>query len=346
VLDSTILSAVPVVSVSYVTAVEMARLRVISVTLLTAALFTLALPVSTSGAKPRVVATIGSLAGVLKDAFGDVVEVVTLLPAKADPHLAQLTPDMIEMLDSADLIVCTGHLPIEERITHRYAGKTLSLQDFLRYGVMLHPFPNSSTLNPHAYWLLPENAVRIAECVATALAERTLLPKEVLQAHVRVFDECVQELVQSLREELREAGLEGGVVVATTGAEMYVVEGLGFEVAAILTWESHVLSNGKQLLQLHELFSNKRVVAVTVSDTHTGSAVYRYAQQLASDYGIALVKLTVVAEQSYSILLKQNAESFLNSSVRETSGEAVYLAGTLAIPGLAYLIARKWRAWR
>ena len=42
--------------------------------------------------------------------------IVSLAPAGSDPHEYQLTPEDVELLRRADLIISTGHVPFEARI--------------------------------------------------------------------------------------------------------------------------------------------------------------------------------------------------------------------------------------
>ena len=71
---------------------------------------------SVSAEKPLVVASISPLAEIVKEVFSDSVGVVYIVPPGADPHQYQLTPEQIELIKKADVVVTVnGHCQQNKR---------------------------------------------------------------------------------------------------------------------------------------------------------------------------------------------------------------------------------------
>jgi len=58
--------------------------------------------------KPLVITSIAPIAEIVREAFGESVQVEYLVPPGVDPHQYQLTPEQIEKIQKADVIVTIG----------------------------------------------------------------------------------------------------------------------------------------------------------------------------------------------------------------------------------------------
>ncbi len=104
---------------------------------------------STSGGKPRVVAAFYPVAEAARRVGGARVAVTNLTPAGAEPHDLELTPDEVDELQDARLVLVMGHdfQPAVERTAAQRDEATVELLDHL-------PLARRGALDPHV-WLDP-----------------------------------------------------------------------------------------------------------------------------------------------------------------------------------------------
>lgn len=118
-----------------------------------------------NGARVEVVAAFYPLAEAARQVGGDQVDVSDLTPTGAEPHDLELTPDQVDAIDEADVVVVMGHdfQPAIEDIAERRAGATVFVLDAL-------PSATDGKLDPHV-WLDPQLMQEIVAAVENALAE-------------------------------------------------------------------------------------------------------------------------------------------------------------------------------
>ncbi len=99
--------------------------------------------------RQRVVASFFPLAEAARAAGGDKVKVRDLTPSGAEPHDLELTPDQVDAIDSADLVIVMGHgfQPAVEELAKRRGSHALFILDAL--GI-----PAEQAKDPHV-WLDP-----------------------------------------------------------------------------------------------------------------------------------------------------------------------------------------------
>src|SRR4051812_20049393 len=86
-----------------------------------------------SDGRRRVVASFFPLAEAARAAGGDTVKVRDLTPSGAEPHDLELTPDQVDAIDSADLMIGMGHgfQPAVEELAKRRRSHALFVLDAL-----------------------------------------------------------------------------------------------------------------------------------------------------------------------------------------------------------------------
>lgn len=197
--------------------------------------------------KPLVVTSIAPLAAIVKDAFGDSVDVVYLIPLGADPHEYQLTASQIELLRKASVIVTTGgHLPVEKKIAElreegTIGGIALFLEDYRREGFRYLPeYWYGNKDNPHGVWLDPTNALSIAKATELALEEVDPTRRELYRERYRNFESRVMAIVNAYR-----ALVEGEkTAVIQMPPDQYAIEWLGIKAVASIKPEEEVPAMG------------------------------------------------------------------------------------------------------
>jgi zinc transport system substrate-binding protein len=128
-----------------------------------------------SSDKLTVVATIFPLADFVKNVAGDNVEVVTLLPAGANPHTYDMTPRNVKVIADAKLLVMNGAgLDFWVEKVGAAARSDLLVVDtsttLEKEGLLLSgDADDAGGHNPH-FWLDPELAQKQVAAIAEALA--------------------------------------------------------------------------------------------------------------------------------------------------------------------------------
>ncbi|MHA2040388.1 MAG: metal ABC transporter substrate-binding protein [Candidatus Thorarchaeota archaeon] len=253
-----------------------------------------------------VAASIAPLAGLVNEVGGAHIDIAVMLPEGIEPHAASLTPEAITAADEADLLVLTGHFPWEEDLVGVIDTPYLTLDDDLAmesyedFGARLSDLPGAhegegSLIaqhdhegNPHAWWLLPSNAIAVANATRSAFSLLNASYSDIWQDNFDTFTENVlalNELASSMDGEYSFSQMHAIVV---TPAEAYIAEAFGIGVEAVLQMDE-VLIAGTELLEVQAAIRDGEVSLILGSDVARLQAGGGYAQQLAEDYDLPLV---------------------------------------------------------
>lgn len=169
-----------------------------------------------------VVAGFYPLAEAAERVGGDRVDVVNLTPAGSEPHDLEVTPDQVDRLEDADLVLYLGggFQPAVEEIVDRRDGPSLDLLDA----------PGDDDVDPHG-WLDPVLFAEAVDRIEAALAEASADDRATFAANA---DEYRSELT-ALDDEFA-AGLadcERDDIVTSHEAFHYLAERYGLEQRAI-----------------------------------------------------------------------------------------------------------------
>ncbi len=312
------------------------RIRVV---LLIVLLIGLTAPLSSSAEqKPLVVASIGPIASIVSEAFGDSVDVVTLIPLGADPHEYQLTAEQVSLLQRASVIVTTGgHLPVEAKMAGLkkegvISGELLLIDDYKREGFRYLPerWYNGKD-NPHGTWLDPDNALAIAKATEKALEEADPADAETYRKGLL----CFEERVKSIEDSYRALIVENRSSVIEMPPVQYAVEWLGIRATASLLPEEEVPAKG-----VDELVPAARKADIVVYSIQSPEQLKKGAMELASKAGKPIAGITVFWKDTpYTEVLIKNTATILNvtaerspqrvSTVKAENQNAGYVAAAL-----------------
>ena len=258
--------------------------------------------------------SVAPLAGIADRVGGAYVETFILLPEGVEPHAAQLPTESVEAASNADLLVFTGHFPWEEDLAEQVNVPFITMDDenalanYVDFGARYSPLPghheeDHSTLsqdndhdhdgNPHAWWLLPSNAIAIAN---TTRAAMNILTDSLLDYWNTMFNDFVNDvesfnnLVESMDGSYSFSSMKAVIVFP---AEAYVAEAFGIETVAYLQ-EGSVQISGQELLEVQEALRNGSISLIFGSDVARLQAAGEFAYQLVEDYGGTLIWWRVV----------------------------------------------------
>jgi zinc transport system substrate-binding protein len=130
----------------------------------------------------HVVASFFPLAEAARAAGGAQVSVRDLTPSGAEPHDLEVTPDQVDAIDSADLVVAMGHgfQPAVEELAKRRGSHALFVLDAL--GIS-----KQEAQDPHV-WLDPVRMQQIFELVRKRLGNPDSVAADAFTAQLRKLD--------------------------------------------------------------------------------------------------------------------------------------------------------------
>ena len=330
-------------------------------------LFLFLLPIVMSGmtlqvhtqilAGKSVAVSVSSLAGIVQEVGGSHYNTTVLLEQETEPHAFTVTPEIIATADAADLLVFTGHFHWEEELANLTSTPFITLHDidalenYEDYGAELSPMPggegegsgDNHDGNPHAFWLLPRNALAIANATRVALSTLNTTHSDALTSNFEMFAESISELedlIDSLDDVYHFSEMHAVVV---TPAEAYVAEAFGITSDAVLQIEEITISGGK-LLEVQQAIRNGSIDMIIGSDVAQFQTGGEFAYQMQEDYGGILIwwRTVFFAESDYFWMMNYNLGALV-SGIEGRSGnntDNTVNIGLIALSGvLGVLVA-------
>ena len=263
----------------------------------------------------NVAVSVASLAGIVEDIGGSLINTTVLLEQEGDPHAFSLTPQILAIADAADLLVFTGHFEWEKELANQTSTPFISFhndnawEDYEDFGAAFSPMPggiidqDSPDGNPHAYWLLPKNTLAIANATRKALSTLNATLSDSWNGNFASFVEKMENL-QLLISELDSIHAFSQLhAIVVTPAEAYVAEAFGIQCDAVLQIEDITLS-GAMLLEVQTALRNGSAQLILGSDVAQFQTGGEFAYQLQTDYGGTLVwwKTVYYASDYFSMM--------------------------------------------
>ncbi|MFX1482005.1 MAG: metal ABC transporter substrate-binding protein [Promethearchaeota archaeon] len=282
----------------------------------------------------RVAVSVPSLAGIAQEVGGPHVNTSVLLNQETEPHAFTLTPEVITKADDADLLVLTGHFAWEEELANLTSTPFITLQsenaleNYEEYGAVLSPMPGQESGgsenggNLHGFWLLPRNAVAIANATRAALTAINSTMSDEWTSNFNAFVERVDELQNTIDMMNDIYGFSGLHAITVFPAEAYVAETFGIKVDAVLQIEDITLS-GAKLLDVQNAIRNGSIRLILGSDIAQFQTGGEFAYQLQADYGGILIwwRTVFYAESEYFWMMNYNLGA-LASGLKGRAGAA------------------------
>ncbi|MFW9793269.1 MAG: metal ABC transporter substrate-binding protein [Candidatus Thorarchaeota archaeon] len=303
----------------------------------------------------NIAVSVSSLAGIVQEVGGSHISTSVLLEQETDPHIFTFPPEVIAIADAADLLVFTGHFHWEEELANLTATPFISFHDedgwenYEDYGAMFSPMPGEEDYgdehegNPHAFWLLPRNALAIANATRAALTTLNSTMTNEWTSNFNSFVDSMEELQNSIEVLDDVHGFSEMHAVVVSPAEAYVAEAFGITSDAVLQIEDITLS-GSKLLEVQTALRNGSIDLIIGSDVAQFKAGGEFAYQLQTDYGGILIwwRTVFYAESEYFWMMNYNLGA-LASGLEGRSGtlqDNTVNIGLIALSGvLGVLVA-------
>jgi zinc transport system substrate-binding protein len=214
-----------------------------------------------------VVAAFYPLAEAASVVGGKHVDVTNLTPPGVEPHDLELTPDSVDSLQDAGLVVVMGNgfQPALEKVARDRDRGTLEVLDALgiggedEQGAGEGDDGDPGTLDPHV-WLDPTLMVRIVEEVRDALTKADPAHKDAFAANAARFTEGLDALDAAYRAGL--ARCDRHLLVTSHEAFGYLAARYGLRQEGITGLAPDAEPSAKRLAQLSDLADAKDVTTI------------------------------------------------------------------------------------
>ncbi|MFX1561426.1 MAG: metal ABC transporter substrate-binding protein [Promethearchaeota archaeon] len=240
--------------------------------------------------------SVSSLAGIVQEVGGSYYNTTILLEQETEPHAFTVTPEVIAAAEKADLLVFTGHFHWEEELANLTATPFIAFHDddawenFEDYGAELLPMPGGEEEdgNPHGFWLLPKNALAIANATRAALTTLNATLSNEWSSNFEIFVEAMSAFEGLIASLDGVYGFSEMHAVVVSPSEAYVAEAFGIKADAVLQVEDITLS-GVKLFEVQEAIRNGSISLIIGSDVAQFQTGGEFAYQLQEDYGGVLI---------------------------------------------------------
>lgn len=218
--------------------------------------------------KPLIVCTTRIIAEPLERILGNQFYVHSLMGNGVDPHSFKPGLKDLEWLESADIIVMNGaHLEGKmAEVFSEYAKEkiVLSMIDGCPDSLKIKLDDGSNMIDPH-FWFDPTMwKLGLDYTSKEIIAKFTTIDTAIVQMAKRNYLSSIDSLTQSIQELTNQIPPERRVIVTTHDAFHYFGRAFGFEVYA-LQGVSTILEPGlKDMNQLVELVTSRKIPAVFV----------------------------------------------------------------------------------
>jgi len=228
---------------------------------------TLALAACRAGQAPAsgrttVVASFYPLSEAARRVGGSIVDVTNLTPPGVEPHDLELSPNEIEAIATADVVLYLGEgfQPAVEDAVGQAEGNTVDLLHGMpvKEGVPEEEQRGSAT-DPHV-WLDPQLMSRIVDRVRSALTEVDPAHAGAFDANAHAFQRQLSALDDTYRTGL--ASCARDVIVTTHAAFGYLADAYGLRQEAISGISPEAEPDPRRLAQLADLVRSNGVTTI------------------------------------------------------------------------------------
>jgi ABC-type Zn uptake system ZnuABC Zn-binding protein ZnuA len=247
------------------------------------------------GEKLRVVATTNTVADVVSNVGRNRIELTGLLPAGADPHAYEPTPQDLRAVAGAHVIFANGvglEAFLDEMI--RNAGGDAPVVPVSRGIELLEVNPSEADepdhlgADPHT-WFDPKNVVIWTQNIERTLAALDPANAKVYEANAQAYVARLEALDAWIREQVAQVPAENRKIVSDHRVLGYFAQEYGFEVvgAVVEAYSAAAEPSAQELVTLEDSIRQLGVPAVFVGR----SVNPKLAARVAEDTGIRLVPL-------------------------------------------------------
>jgi zinc/manganese transport system substrate-binding protein len=270
--------------------------------------------------RPLVVVTTNILGDVVGELVGEQAEVLTLMPAGADPHSFEVSAQEAARMRTADLLIANG-LGLEEGVTAHVDAARDDGVPVVEAGAFVEPVEwtteDDSGVDPH-FWTDPEQVLAVVDGVTTALAQVDGLGGEQLAADADRYRAEVTELDAWMAEQLGQVPPGRRDLVTNHHVFGYLADRFGFTVVGAVIPSGTTLAS-PSASDLDELATAVREAGVRTVFADS-SQPDRLVQVLAEQAGLEVAVVPLFTEsltepgggaETYLQMMRANTEDIV-----------------------------------
>lgn len=285
--------------------------------------------------KIKIIASNEILAAIAKEIGGIYTKVDWILPPGATPHDYSPTPDDIEKIKNADLVIFanTSFFSLENKLKEHAEGKLIvDYTDYRANNITLIEIPNFG-INIHAFWLYPDNTLAIAKAIKEKLQMIDSQHSDYYSEKLKEFSEKITKLKNDLIDIAKKVSLYSSSAVVSVPGAAYVVLAFGIKVEATLAGGPQTTLNASLMNDLIKKAKEGKIKAVFCPESLKNTNIDDATKQFSEDAGIPILYIRIfsIGEiMDYFSLMEYNAGVIGTYSTRTIGApeERIYILYT------------------
>jgi len=296
--------------------------------------YTVILILLISAADARILVSIPELEGIAERISGEDAE--SLIGSQVDPHYASISYQELKKIEDAEVVLLANSklIEFESKIRQVCGEKCLDFED---YNATLQEFPGIGE-NPHAYWLLPENALNIALALKNRLAGIQPERAGEFEKNYKDFKKAIEAAEKDARKIVSD--VKDYSFVAMDPHAAYAISALGLKVS--LAFPEEVTPSAEELKGIDRL----RNCVLVIAEYQEGTKVEEIAKQIAKESKCGIAKVKVVSNLNFETMLIANAVSLANPLLSESENEWLLYLLSLVVLVESVALVVLWQSKR
>jgi zinc transport system substrate-binding protein len=244
---------------------------------------------------------------------GTCVDVTDLTPPGVEPHDLELTPDGVEAIATADLVLYLGggFQPAVQDALSEASGRTVDVLGAVRTLPGSEALDGAPAIDPHV-WLDPRRFAVIAQTIGRAITSAGAAEECGVAGRASDLGDRLEQLDQAYRGGL--ASCELDVIVTSHAAFGYLADEYGLRQEAIAGLEPDIEPNPQKLAEIADLVRREHVSVIFTEELVSPDV----AETLARETGARTEVLATIegltseekaAGQDYLTLMEENLDT-------------------------------------
>jgi len=253
-------------------------------------------PATPTSTKLSVVSTVSPITNIIYNVGGDRISLQGIVPEGVNSHTFEPVPSDAKLLAQADLIFVNG-LKLEEPTVKLAEANKQADAEIIQLGEQtLSPdqylydfsFPEASgSPNPHL-WMNPLNALRYAEIVRDALAQRDAANADYYRANYTAFQARIEQLDQALKQALATIPPENRKLLTYHDSFAYFAPRYGLMVIGAIQPSDFAEPSAQDVAGLISQIRQAKVPAIFGSEVFPSPVLEQIAKETGAKYEASL----------------------------------------------------------
>lgn len=247
--------------------------------------------------KPLIAATNNVIKDVVEKIAGDSFDVFSILPSNVDPHSFSLTPEVLNKLDKAILLVLIDpeNFEFERTIIENDLLKDkpyLTMLNYSKYG-WRYRYLQGIGSNYHGAWIDPINALAVGKAVKESLS--SLFPElsVVLENNLINFQKRLEEAISLIYNASKMTDMSKESALLMVPATAYPLQFLNITIDDVLFVEPEAPPSASKLAEVKDKLKKGLLTIIVMPLEKKNTKLDEIAKQLSEESGKPVVYLVI-----------------------------------------------------